>query len=435
VSEASYRRRVAADVARWRDNGWITPEGAAAILASIPVPQPRSWLAGIIAVLGSLLLGLGVMALVAANWEAIPRIVRLALLLATLGAGHGIAAMFRRRGRPLASEAAMTLAGLVFAAAIALVGQTYHLAGEFTDAVLLFVGGCLGAGFLAGSAAMTLLALCGALVWTVLVTDALQAPHLAGLAPILAGLAIATFLDSWLARLAGILALWAWIGLALFMMVANGGWPASGALAVGIAVALALWALGVVLAAERRGAAPANLANLGGDLLRPSLIAALLLLFALQAVPLFEAPDARLSWLPMSFATGGLAVGLAAYARFRRILAEEDLAALAGLIAGSIAFAALAAEDSFWVRLAGGALVLGASVWMVALARTDKYGAGFRIGLVAFAFEALYLYTITLGTVLDTAFALLVGGILFIALAYALLRFGRRLGPPAEAAS
>jgi uncharacterized membrane protein len=52
---------------------------------------------------------------------------------------------------------------------------------------------------------------------------------------------------------------------------------------------------------------------------------------------------------------------------------------------------------------------------------------GKGLGLTVFGLEIFYLYTVTLGTILNTALAFLVGGALFIALSVFLFRLDRHL--------
>ena len=76
MTEGAYRSRLERDLPRWRDQGWVTADGAAAIVASLGPPRTTLRISGLVAVLGALLLSVGLIGLVAANWEAIPRIVR-----------------------------------------------------------------------------------------------------------------------------------------------------------------------------------------------------------------------------------------------------------------------------------------------------------------------------------------------------------------------
>src|SRR5919205_440906 len=170
VLESSYRKRLAQDLPRWREHGWVTADGATAILASVEDERPGMGLSAVIATLGAVLFGVGVIALVAANWELIPRLLRFGMLVGALAAAYAAAAVLHKRDAPAFAEAAMLIAGLIFAGAIA----------------------CLAAALFARSSAMTLLALVGSAYWTVLATSGLDAPpHWGGLALVLVGGAVA----------------------------------------------------------------------------------------------------------------------------------------------------------------------------------------------------------------------------------------------------
>jgi uncharacterized membrane protein len=92
-------------------------------------------------------------------------------------------------------------------------------------------------------------------------------------------------------------------------------------------------------------------------------------------------------------------------------------------------------EDGLLARLLGGCLMLAAVLWAVVLGEAGHNRVGKTLGLIAFGLEILYLYTVTLGTVLDTAFAFLLGGLLFIGLSYLLVRIDRRLSARAKGTS
>jgi uncharacterized membrane protein len=110
-------------------------------------------------------------------------------------------------------------------------------------------------------------------------------------------------------------------------------------------------------------------------------------------------------------------------------------AVIIGLAAMGYAYAT--PEDEMMARLIGGIIVLGAALWAVNLGQTGPQRVGKKTGLAAFGLEVIYLYVVTLGTLLNTAAAFLIGGLLFIGLAYGLVRIDRRLGAkpeqPAEA--
>ena len=81
----------------------------------------------------------------------------------------------------------------------------------------------------------------------------------------------------------------------------------------------------------------------------------------------------------------------------------------------AIGFALNMPGDELWARVAGGVMVLIAALWAVNLGQTGVVGSGKATGLVALGAEVIYLYAVTFGSLMDTAVAFLLGGVLFIA--------------------
>lgn len=157
---ASYRRRLEQDLDGWIGRGLVPAESRAAILDSVGDGR-RLDAATALAIIGALLAGVAVIAFVAANWSAIPRIGRFAMILtAFLGAAGG-AARASARSRPITGHVLLSVAALVFAAAIGLTGQIFDIAGEPQAALR-------GAGL-----AAVLLALAGRSAWPAVVALAL----------------------------------------------------------------------------------------------------------------------------------------------------------------------------------------------------------------------------------------------------------------------
>ncbi len=142
----SYRKRLDHDLVRWRDAGWITPEGESAIRRDLEKSVRTLGLANALAILSAVLIGFAVMSFVAANWQDMPRILRIGMLIAALWASYGLAAMLARRGMTGFAHAAILLGVGIFGGSIMLISQMYHMDGNPADAVLLWAGGALLAG-------------------------------------------------------------------------------------------------------------------------------------------------------------------------------------------------------------------------------------------------------------------------------------------------
>jgi hypothetical protein len=79
---------------------------------------------------GGVLLGIAIIAFVAANWDVTPKIVRFVMLLAAFLGLAGGAAWASHKERPTLSNILLTVAALVFAASIGLTGQIFDIAGD-----------------------------------------------------------------------------------------------------------------------------------------------------------------------------------------------------------------------------------------------------------------------------------------------------------------
>lgn len=126
---ASYRDKVARDLDRWIGAGLVSADKRDAIIATLPDAR-RLDAATALAWVGGALLGVAVIAFVAANWDGIPRLPRFALLLGFFAAACGAAAWAAHKQRPLLTDISLTVATLIFAAAIGLTGQIFDIAGD-----------------------------------------------------------------------------------------------------------------------------------------------------------------------------------------------------------------------------------------------------------------------------------------------------------------
>jgi uncharacterized membrane protein len=131
----AYRKRLERDLDRWIAAGHVPAERRGAMLDMVEDPK-RLDAATALAWIGALLLGVAIIAFIAANWDGLPRIIRFALVLGLFAACIGAAAWTAHRNRPGASNALTMLAALVFAAAIGLVGQIFDIAGKPSHALI-----------------------------------------------------------------------------------------------------------------------------------------------------------------------------------------------------------------------------------------------------------------------------------------------------------
>ena len=127
--------RLPAEVQHWQDQGIISPEQGRAIISGYPAPgrpvavhRAQGRLVTILATLGSVLVGLGVILFFASNWQDIPKPVKLAMILIAIPAAYGIGYWLRYwRGYQRVGTAVILMACLLYGAAVHLVAQAYNV--------------------------------------------------------------------------------------------------------------------------------------------------------------------------------------------------------------------------------------------------------------------------------------------------------------------
>jgi uncharacterized membrane protein len=361
----------------------------------------------------------------------VPRLVRFALVVAAMFVAYAAAFQFDRRDLRIFAEAGILAGGLMYAGAIALVGQAYHLSGDFAGAVMLFEAGILGAALFTGSPTMNVLGLIGAGYWTWLATvESHVQPHWPSLVAILVGVVVATVQRSYYGRIVAVIAAMYWATLTIFGFGDALDWSFAGGIAVYVATSFAIWSLGAAFASA---GGTTRIAALGDAVLWPAPFAILLATGLLQLAEKPLRPE-EVS-LVVALCAAGAAILFAAFAFGRRLLTRLDLGAVIVLSLASLAFVYFLPDTDLVRKAIGGAIVVLAALWAVTLGQNGRHPIGKSIGLVAFGLEAIYLYIFTIGTLLDTAFAFLIGGVLFIVLAWVLFRIDRILARRAAAAA
>lgn len=152
----------------WYADGDIDEATARRLLgrygAGLDDPEPSA--AGPVLAVAGLFLGLALLLVVSANWEQLPRALRLAglMLLTTVLNGVGVARYLRRS----AGAFWLLLGGFAYGASVMLIGQMYHLGEHFPNGLLLWALGVLPLAALTRARLLALLTLAVASVWMVL---------------------------------------------------------------------------------------------------------------------------------------------------------------------------------------------------------------------------------------------------------------------------
>jgi uncharacterized membrane protein len=361
-----YRQRVERDVSRWQAAGWIGDTGAAAIRTDLASRKPPFGAAAILAMLGAVLFGFAVMSFVAANWNAMSKLARLLLLLATLWACYGGAAWLFRRQLPMFAQAAVLGGIAVYGASIMLISQMYHMEGSPPNAVLLWALGALLAAVLVPSGAALAATFVLIVVWTWWERALTNGAHFG-------------FLAMWAAAAA----------VALWMR-----WRPGLHLA---AISLIVW-----------------LVPIGFFILdRHAHWVVVLLAALLAAAAIWDARDGE-NQLPATAASFAYSI-VVAYAALFIMQFVDSRWFYSGAPEGSLEWLVLLAA----ISIIG---LLGAMLWAL---KTDNTAA-LWIAYAAFALEVFNLHVMTIGTLLNTSLFFLVSAVIVSAFAYAAYRLHQR---------
>ena len=243
--ERGYRQQLEADLVKWVAAGVISGDTAQSIRKARFSDEAKSRLPGIFAMLGALMLAASVSAFVAANWQEIPRLVRLVGILTIIAGCFFPALLLQRRDHPAAADAAITFATLCFGAGIALVGQMYHLPSDWpAGAMLVAIGGLIAAA-LTGKSGPLVIAFVAMTSWSCGRFEAslFRETHWSFLLLFVPGLLLALGRENRLLAHAAILALSVWLwallmpqgGAKVFFNLVDGGLAISTAyIAIGL---------------------------------------------------------------------------------------------------------------------------------------------------------------------------------------------------------
>ncbi|TGQ41994.1 DUF2157 domain-containing protein [Mesorhizobium sp. M00.F.Ca.ET.216.01.1.1] len=166
---ASYASRVRSDIARWQQAGLIDTRTADALTRDVETNERRSLSFGsILAMMAALLFGAAILIFVAANWETIPRLARVAALFAIILAGYVGGAVLKTRDHAAIGEALWIVAAAAFGGSIALIGQMYHLSGDEASALITWGAGTALAAVALRSSPLTVASVGIADAWLVL---------------------------------------------------------------------------------------------------------------------------------------------------------------------------------------------------------------------------------------------------------------------------
>ena len=163
------KKDLAAEVSTWVDQQMISADQARSICRLYDIDydriRSRSTAYRVLVVLGYIFIGLSLITVIGANWDTIPRGVRMASLLVLTAGTHGFAMRQYRSGRMSPAVGLFILGNLFYGASIILIARIYHLGEHIPDGVFWWALGSLPFAVLLCNTWLTLLGSLLALLW------------------------------------------------------------------------------------------------------------------------------------------------------------------------------------------------------------------------------------------------------------------------------
>jgi len=436
------KRELASEALRWVQKDLLSRDQAQNILKlyGTQLPEGDQSARGyhILMTLAALFMGLAFLVLVSANWEEIPRAVRMGGLIAfTAGANiMGIRAYSQERSS--AGTIWLFLGSILYGTSIMLIAQIYHLGEHFPDGIYWWVLGVLPVALLTKSVVLMLMSQLLSFIWFFVETGFEIMPWSFVLLMVAALYFAFSLRNTALVFLAAIVGLNLWVS-ALFlwwMGRANGGFDSgfeNGAffMACGIATVV----LGTAMEAN---ASRQTLQTYGGVLrlwgMRVGVLVLLVATFEAPWKELFDEHFEHIEWLWISLALG-VGTWLAVLAlHFKRSLPNKELFGLAGMglciifwAAAMITVAYFNGHSLGW-QVAANLLAVLCGVAFIFEAVQETSTSSFYLGVGMLLLLALFRYFDLVGNFLGAA-------ILFMVCAGVLMgaaRFWRRFSAQAQ---
>lgn len=134
------------EIRTYRKNDWITSEQESKMLSLYDVTAKNNF-NFILLTIGALILGLGILLLIASNWQSFDKFTKLGMIYASyFGAGFGSYAV--RENYPKTSKSLLYLSMLIFGGGIFLTGQMFHFGGSFEHSFLIWGAGTMAVAFI-----------------------------------------------------------------------------------------------------------------------------------------------------------------------------------------------------------------------------------------------------------------------------------------------
>jgi uncharacterized membrane protein len=168
---ASFRKVLGEELILWEQEALITPEAASHLREHYRLGGAADRTAGVflsaIYVFGALLIGGGVISLVASHWESLAAPLKVVLLIAAMAGAHGWGFyVWKVKGNAVKlGHALIVLGTLIFGANIWLFAQVFHIHSNYYEGFGAWALGAMGVAVALGSQSNALIALIASFIW------------------------------------------------------------------------------------------------------------------------------------------------------------------------------------------------------------------------------------------------------------------------------
>ncbi|WP_439135558.1 DUF2157 domain-containing protein [Pseudomaricurvus sp.] len=412
---------LAKEAADWVEKDIITQSQAEKICHQYQVDyhqaQNRSLAYNVLVGLGYLFVGLAVITVLGANWEDIPRAVRMWGLIALTLATQGVAIQKYRTGGASASVGMFLLGNLFYGASIILIAQIYHLGEHMPDGVFWWALGCLPIAVLLQSSMLMLQSLLLALIWFFLEASMGFYPTLFPLFILCGGLVLWRGRPSLLLFFAVILSLFFWFELTLAEIWRDGLRCEFTAEHVAVSVAMFVFAYAASRWAGLKGSVRAQ--DYGALLsvwcLRFGLLFLVVMSFNDPWENLLEADWAHLPGMFVVITLLSLAALALAWLSESRLSVIAFLLAFWGILIGML----LSRQESHIVvfQVVDNLLLIGTGVWLIVRGIHSSISHYFFLGVATILVTALLRYVDLIGDYVGGALLFMLFAVLLLAAA------------------
>jgi len=431
MREKYYQRRLKSDLEKWIEQGRISQQNAENILHDLPSSRLGERLPKIIAIKGAILICFGILAFVAANWYGVPKAMRLALLAGGMWAAYGCAGILHRRGSFWLFEAVVLIGVSIYAIAIVLIAQMYHIDGHYPDGIFMAGAGAVVAAWLVRSTAALVIAFAMLSLWTGMETfDFDVVFHW----PFIIAWSVATGLSIMLKSRIGYhlatLSLGWWAALLIFAQIK----PDGVAIALMASLVFPVLTIALVFRHLRQKDFHDSFAR------ALSLYAVLALVISSGILQAFEKkslftyfPGSQYSllgnlWLLGSAGLVSLGILIIILWRKKADYSIIDIFGLA-LLGATAPFFGFAGVDNLTSLIALSISLFLISLWLIVYGQNVGDRFFLNLGFALFGAETLYVYFKTFGTLMNFFVFFTIGGVVLILLALGLDRFRKRMLP------